>query len=124
MRFDSMKYYWNSANSQIYAFDREGSEDQFIFDGLELMTNEEVDQYYFKLNNPDPSVPPSSEIEVKWVAQEMEVIKEQLLRLEDEDPSALPGTERQWRDYRIALRAWKPGAEGFPYQNKRPKRPQ
>lgn len=61
--------------------------------------------------------------EDEWTATEMVAVAGQLLMLEDEDPSALPGTAREWRDYRIALRAWKEGAEGFPISEQRPVRP-
>ncbi|MBV4531017.1 hypothetical protein HU719_006305 [Pseudomonas sp. SWRI107] len=64
-----------------------------------------------------------SEREVAWVEEEMPVAAEQLIMLEDEDPAALPGTARQWRDYRIALRAWKDGAAGYPQAELRPVRP-
>lgn len=65
----------------------------------------------------------SAERETAWVETEMPVVAEQLVMLEDEDPSALPGTARQWRDYRIALRTWKEGAAGFPEVAQRPTRP-
>jgi hypothetical protein len=58
-----------------------------------------------------------------WKLEEMDFIADQLIAMEDSDPSALPGTERQWRDYRTLLRAWKEGAEHFPDQAHRPARP-
>lgn len=58
-----------------------------------------------------------------WQEAEMRLIAEQLPAVEDGDPTALPGTEREWRDYRIQVRAWKEGAEGFPEADKRPVRP-
>lgn len=121
MRNSEFKYYHENPwdGEIIHAFSADGSQDSYIKEGMVLMVDSEVDEFYSKKNN----VVVES-MEIAWVESEMEVVKEQLLRLEDDDPSALPGTERQWRDYRIALRAWKPGAEGFPYQNKRPKRPQ
>lgn len=61
--------------------------------------------------------------EKDWSANEFIVISEQLVMLEDDDPNALPGTDRQWRDYRIALRQWKEGAQFYPDMNYRPKRP-
>ncbi|SDU61497.1 hypothetical protein [Pseudomonas mediterranea] len=61
--------------------------------------------------------------EASWVEEEMVVIAEQLVMLEDEDPSALPGTSRQWRDYRIALRAWNEANTDFPDTTKRPVKP-
>lgn len=44
--------------------------------------------------------------EKSWRDLEMTLIADQLLRIEDGDPTALPGTDRQWRNYRIQLRAW------------------
>ena len=61
--------------------------------------------------------------EADWASSEMVVVAEQLVMLEDSDPAALAGTDRQWRDYRIALRAWKEGHPDFPDEAKRPKRP-
>lgn len=64
-----------------------------------------------------------AEREAAWVEAEMSVVADQLIMLEDDDPAALPGTARQWRDYRIALRAWKDGAAGYPQVELRPARP-
>lgn len=61
--------------------------------------------------------------EAAWVDAEMLLVAVQLVMLEDEDPSALPGTARQWRDYRIALRNWTEGAPNFPDEAYRPMRP-
>jgi hypothetical protein len=58
-----------------------------------------------------------------WKASEMDFIADQLIAIEDSDPSALPGTERHWRDYRTMVRAWKEGAEHYPDQAFRPVRP-
>lgn len=59
-----------------------------------------------------------------WKAGELELIADQLLAIEDDDPNRLPGTDREWRDYRIAVRAWKEGAAGFPKMENRPVAPQ
>lgn len=61
--------------------------------------------------------------ESAWVRNELLIIADQLLALEDDDPNHMPGTDREWRDYRIKVRAWKAGAEGYPYSENRPKRP-
>lgn len=58
-----------------------------------------------------------------WRVAEMVLIADQLLRIQDDDPTALPGTERQWRDYRIKVRAWVDGSPYFPDRNYRPTRP-
>lgn len=63
------------------------------------------------------------EAETAWKAAELLVVADQLLRIEDGDPAALPGNDRQWRDYRIQLRAWVEGADHFPDVAYRPARP-
>lgn len=65
-----------------------------------------------------------SVLQEEWRLSELSVVAEQLLALEDDDPNREPGTERQWRDYRIQVRAWKEGAEGFPLSENRPTRPE
>jgi hypothetical protein len=57
--------------------------------------------------------------EVRWAAQEQGFVAEQLLRIEDNDPTALPGTAEQWRSYRVALRA-----HTSPNTSDRPSRPE
>ncbi|MEN5136073.1 MULTISPECIES: hypothetical protein [unclassified Pseudomonas] len=61
--------------------------------------------------------------EVEWQATEMSTIANQLTAIEDEDPAALPGTSKAWRDYRIKVRAWVDGAPAFPDSARRPVRP-
>ncbi|NMY37117.1 MULTISPECIES: hypothetical protein [unclassified Pseudomonas] len=59
--------------------------------------------------------------ETQWVESERNYVAEQLEAIEDGEET--PGTECEWRDYRIQVRAWKQGAEGFPDSDKRPARP-
>ena len=59
--------------------------------------------------------------ETQWVESERNYVAEQLEAIEDGEE--IPGTEREWRDYRIQVRAWNQGAEGFPDSDKRPARP-
>lgn len=59
--------------------------------------------------------------ETQWVESERNFVTEQLEAIEDGEE--VPGTEREWRDYRIQVRAWKEAAEGFPEAEKRPVRP-
>jgi hypothetical protein len=61
--------------------------------------------------------------ENEWVETQMGEIAEQLLMLDDEDPSAKQGTARQWRDYRIELRKWTGENPDFPDSGKRPLAP-
>lgn len=62
--------------------------------------------------------------EIEWRSREMDFIANQLTAIEDEDPVALPGTTKQWRDYRIQVRAWFDGAESYPEPEYRPARPE
>lgn len=82
-------------------------------------TQEEIDEFAARME-----LDRMADTEAEWVVGEMQKIADQLLRIEDADPTALPGSAQQWREYRIALRAWKPGADGFPYVAGRPQRPE
>ncbi len=59
--------------------------------------------------------------EVQWAEQERKFVAEQLEAIEDGEH--VLGTERQWRDYRTRVRAWKLDAEGYPDSSQRPARP-
>ena len=59
--------------------------------------------------------------EVQWAEHERKFVAEQLEALEDGEEGV--GTERQWRDYRTQVRAWKAGADGYPDSSLRPARP-
>lgn len=61
--------------------------------------------------------------ENQWRAEQMLRIANQLLMIEDGDPDAEPGSARQWRDYRIALRGWAAESPDFPDNGKRPVAP-
>lgn len=89
---------------------------------LLLADFEEIPEGFFEFD-PATDLRPDPAGEAEWAAAEMAVVADQLLKIEDGDPTALPGTDRQWRDYRIALRSWKDGAEHFPDQQYRPQRP-
>ncbi|WP_124409196.1 hypothetical protein [Pseudomonas sp. R4-34-07] len=71
----------------------------------------------------DVLLQPLIEAQAIWRAAEMAFIADQLIALEDVDPDALPGTDRQWRDYRTQVRRWTLGAEGYPAIELRPRRP-
>lgn len=59
--------------------------------------------------------------ETQWAEQERKFAAEQLEAIEDGE--SVVGTERQWRDYRTQVRAWKLDAEGYPDSRLRPVRP-
>ena len=111
-----MKYFKHPETFEVFAYESDGSQDAFIQDGLIPMTDEEVAWHL------TPKIDPIS-VEITWREGELSLIAEQLLRIEDDDPTALPGTARQWRDYRIQLRAWAEGADHFPDALYRPTRP-
>ena len=111
-----MKYFKHPETFEVFAYESDGSQDAFIKDGLVAMTEYEVAEHLI------PKIDPVS-AEISWREEELSIIADQLLRIEDGDPTALPGTDRQWRDYRIALRGWKEGAAGFPEIEQRPSRP-
>ena len=64
---------------------------------------------------------PLIDVEIQWVEQERKFVAEQLEAIEDGE--LIAGTERQWRDYRTQVRAWKLDAEGYPDSSMRPTRP-
>ena len=59
--------------------------------------------------------------ETQWAEQERKFATEQFEAIEDGE--SIVGTERQWRDYRTQVRAWKEGAAGYPDSSERPMRP-
>ena len=61
--------------------------------------------------------------EDSWRNSELLFAADQLMAIDDDDPNRLPGTDREWRDYRIAVRAWKEGKVDFPEEALRPIRP-
>ena len=125
MRNVEMKYYrpdpWDGKEN-IYAYGADGSQDSFIIDGLVLLTDEEVDSYYERLNAAGEAIRAASR-EEEWRNSEIRVVKDNLDAILFEDPDALPGTESQWKAYGVALRRWKEGAESFPHEKHRPSRP-
>ena len=125
MRDDEMKYYrpdpWDGKEN-IYAYRADGSQDSFIIDGLVLLTDEEVDSYYERLNAAGEAIRAAAR-EEEWRNSEIRVVKDNLDAILFEDPDALPGTESQWKAYGVALRRWKEGAESYPHEEHRPSRP-
>ena len=89
------------------------------------MTSENIDwsQLTTARDRADRLLKPLKEIEANWQTAEMAFIADQLIALEDQDPTAQSGTERQWRDYRTQVRRWGEGADGYPAVESRPQRP-
>lgn len=72
-----------------------------------------------------PSRMQAMQREDAWRTAEMALIADQLLRIEDDDPTALPGTTTQWRAYRVLVRGWVDGSNpAYPDITKRPQRPE
>ena len=86
---------------------------------------EYADQVWsFELMQWGPSRMKAMQREDSWRLAEMSFIADQLLRIEDDDPTALPGTAAHWRAYRILVRAWVDGSDTlYPDDIKRPPRP-
>ena len=113
-----MLYYKDPATDGIYAYN-EDTLDQHLQEGFVSLSDE---QYQDFVDSQALAVRKGEE--GLWVADQMQLVADQLLMLDDNDPTAIPGmTTADWRAYRIALRAWKEGAEGFPEQQYRPRRP-
>lgn len=89
------------------------------------MTTENIDwsQLTTARDRANRLLAPLKEAEARWQTAEMAFIADQLIALEDQDPTAQPGTERQWRDYRTQVRRWEEGADGYPALESRPHRP-
>lgn len=111
-----MKYFRNPENGEVFAYESDGSQDYLIEPSFLEMSQDEIEAHLA------PKIDFKA-VEDAWREEEMLVIADQLLRIEDEDPNALQGTERDWRDYRIKLRTWIAGAEYFPDKEYRPSRP-
>jgi len=112
-----VKHYRDPLSGDIYAYNEDTLE-QYLKEGLVPLSDAE---YAAFIDAMDLEAQKGSEL--GWAAAEMQAVANQLLMLEDKDPTALPGTALEWRDYRVALRAWKEGAEGFPQEASRPARP-
>lgn len=74
-----------------------------------------------KAENESARLAPLIALETQWVEAERRFVGELLEAIEDGE--TVQGTDRQWRDYRTQLRAWKLGAEGYPESGLRPVRP-
>lgn len=86
---------------------------------------EYADQIWsFEFNQWGPSRMKAMQREDAWRLDEMALIADQLLRIEDDDPTAFPGTAAQWRAYRVLVRGWVDGSDTlYPDDIKRPPRP-
>ncbi|UVM15553.1 hypothetical protein LOY42_20105 [Pseudomonas sp. B21-023] len=114
-----MLFYKDPDSGQIHAY-REETVDQYLQPGLVAISDSEYQEFIDQ-----QALTVSKGEEGLWVAAQLREAAEQILMLDDDDPAAMPGTTvADWRGYRVALRAWKDGAEGFPGRQYRPRRPQ
>ncbi|WP_282381890.1 MULTISPECIES: hypothetical protein [unclassified Pseudomonas] len=94
---------------------------------MELLEGEEyfedVPQWAYDKMEAEQALADKKAAEDSWRVREVAFITDQLIGIEDGDPSALPGTEAEWRAYRTEVRAWKDGHSEFPDDQHRPIRP-
>lgn len=111
-----MKYFKN-AEGMVYAYESDGSQDEYILPDLFPMSDSEVQAHL----NPSPD---DVTVETEWRTEEMEFIANNLLYIEDEnDLATAPLVLRDWRNYRRAVMAWDVDNPDFPQPGKRPVRP-
>lgn len=124
-----MKYYIDTATEQVWAFESDGSQDEYIRETMRPMTEQEVYNHL----NPPPTHAFLVGLEDQWRENELLVVASQLLALEEAEaaaeeglpppPDLLPGTRNKWLAYRTKLRAWKESDPVFPNSLFRPERP-
>ena len=104
-----MKYYKDVKTEEIFAFEMNGSQDQFITKDM------------ISVAPPVSSLDMEKLLERGWRNKELVRSDIELNKVQDTDPQA-KGTVSQWREYRKALRAW-PENKDFPNKGKRPVSP-
>lgn len=99
-----MKYY-KSEEGLVHAYELDGSQDAFIPAGLKKMTKREVEKHFKTIKD------------LEVVGQARAWRTNELARSDIELSKVLDGmgvgTEKDWRDYRCALRSW-PESPTFP----------
>lgn len=123
-----MKYFRDVATGTVYAYEEDGSQDEWILPGLVPMTAEEVAVHLNPPLTPEQQYELAAVGETTWRTGELQVIANQLLALEEqeagvEDSGAFPGTRLDWLRYRTRVREWVEGNQNFPDDTKRPVRP-
>lgn len=99
-----MKYY-KSENGEIFAYELDGSQDEFIPAGLKKMAKKEVTAHFKAIE-----VELEKGLAKQWRDAELSRADVELSKVLD---GMGTGTEKGWRDYRCALRDW-PASESFP----------
>lgn len=119
-----MKYYRDKLTGGVFAYESDGSQDDYIDSNKIPMTDDEIHAAL----NPPPSTVYLANQEAQWRESEILIINNQLMALEEfeagiEESNPLPGSRVEWLMYRSKVRAWKDGAESFPDKESRPQRP-
>ncbi len=107
-----MKHYIERETGTIFAYELDGSQDAYIQEHFELLTEEEL----AVLRAVDMSIPD----ERWWRDNELSRADIQLLKVQDGATGL--GTQKAWREYRNSLRSW-PEDVKFPDPSFRPKAP-
>ncbi|MBF7690667.1 hypothetical protein [Acinetobacter pollinis] len=107
-----MKYY--KLNDEVYAFESDGSQDDYITSDMVLMTAEEVDRHL----NPQNYLTDEQKLQIKKDGNLQKAQSEydiatlkidalsQQIEDEDGDIKTLESTKSTWTDYRKSLRAY------------------
>jgi predicted secreted protein len=107
-----MKYY--KKDDQVYAFEDDGSQDDYITSDMVLMTAEEVDRHL----NPQNYLTDEQKLQIKKDGNLQKAQSEydiatlkidalsQQIEDEDGDIKTLESTKSTWTDYRKSLRAY------------------
>lgn len=111
-----MKYFIKP-DGTVYAFENDGSQDEYITEDMRKMTEDEIWEHL----NPKPDY---AKVENEWVESEMAFIANNLLYIEDENELATkPLVQKEWRNYRKLVMLWNIDNIYFPDKAFRPTRP-
>lgn len=107
-----MKYY--KKDDQVYAFEDDGSQDDYITSDMVLMTADEVDRHLNPQNylTDEQKLQIKKEINLQKAQSEYDIATlkidalSQQIEDEDGDIKTLESTKSTWTDYRKSLRAY------------------
>lgn len=107
-----MKYY--KLNSEVYAFEDDGSQDDYITSDMVLMTADEIDRHLNPQNylTDEQKLQIKKEINLQKAQSEYDIATlkidalSQQIEDEDGDIKTLESTKSTWTDYRKSLRAY------------------
>lgn len=110
-----MKYLKDS-DGNIFGYESDGSQDDWIRPGLTELTEKELE---YILNPPEIA----ASAEDGWRDQEMPIAYKNILAIQFGETDIL-GSESDWKNYWLALRKWTADNPDFPDSTKRPKAPE